>query len=133
MAASLFQPDTVPQIISETLHGNRFPMLYSHNKRLTAPQSLKTVQDLSSPTRRRPEKKEKKKWVWIDTILVSSGRLNVSLNLLEKLHGKRDLSVVLFQPIITSYVRVNQACFRRAFAKRFDDNSSSNIVAFRAS
>eukprot|EP00983_Pelagomonas_calceolata_P077561 1153918-Pelagomonas_calceolata.AAC.3 len=42
----------------------------------------------------------------------------------------RDLEVVLRQSIITSYVCVNQACSLRAFAKSFDDHSSSNFVAF---
>eukprot|EP00983_Pelagomonas_calceolata_P093235 1157754-Pelagomonas_calceolata.AAC.12 len=37
------------------------------------------------------------------------------------------LEVVLRQPIITSYVCVNQACSPRAFAKSFDDHSSRNI------
>eukprot|EP00983_Pelagomonas_calceolata_P041226 1137973-Pelagomonas_calceolata.AAC.1 len=42
------------------------------------------------------------------------------------------LEVVLRQPqaIITSYVCVNQASSPRAFAKSFDDHSSSNIVVF---
>eukprot|EP00983_Pelagomonas_calceolata_P011420 368057-Pelagomonas_calceolata.AAC.1 len=43
---------SVPQIISEILLENRCPMLYSLNKRLATPQSLKTIQGLSSPTRR---------------------------------------------------------------------------------
>eukprot|EP00983_Pelagomonas_calceolata_P056315 1144543-Pelagomonas_calceolata.AAC.1 len=40
-----------------------------------------------------------------------------------------DLEVVMRQPIITPSVHVNQACPPSAFAKSFDDHSSSNIVA----
>eukprot|EP00983_Pelagomonas_calceolata_P005166 168259-Pelagomonas_calceolata.AAC.1 len=50
-------------------------------------------------------------------ISIASGRLE-------------DVRVVLRQPITTPYVHVNQTCSPRAFAKRFDDHSSSNIVAF---
>eukprot|EP00983_Pelagomonas_calceolata_P072931 1151938-Pelagomonas_calceolata.AAC.3 len=39
-----------------------------------------------------------------------------------------DLEVLLRQPIITPYVRVNQACSQRAFAKSSDDQPSSSIV-----
>eukprot|EP00983_Pelagomonas_calceolata_P053283 1143240-Pelagomonas_calceolata.AAC.2 len=59
--------------------------------------------------RRRRRRRMKKEWVWLD---------------------REDLKVLLRQPIITSYVHVNQACFPRAFAKCFDNHSSSNIVAF---
>eukprot|EP00983_Pelagomonas_calceolata_P054270 1143635-Pelagomonas_calceolata.AAC.1 len=41
-----------------------------------------------------------------------------------------DLEIVMQQPIITSYVCVNQACSPRALAKGFDDHSSGNVVAF---
>eukprot|EP00983_Pelagomonas_calceolata_P086344 1156740-Pelagomonas_calceolata.AAC.4 len=47
----------------------------------------------------------------------------------DKKEKKRQLEVVLRQPIITHYVHVNQACSPGAFAKSFDDHSS-NIVAF---
>eukprot|EP00983_Pelagomonas_calceolata_P078297 1154220-Pelagomonas_calceolata.AAC.3 len=43
---------------------------------------------------------------------------------------EKNLEVVLRQPIITSYVHVDQACFARAFAKSFCDHSSSSIMAF---
>eukprot|EP00983_Pelagomonas_calceolata_P054991 1143925-Pelagomonas_calceolata.AAC.1 len=42
----------------------------------------------------------------------------------------QDSKVVLRQPIITSYVCVNQACSLRTCIKSFDDLSSSNIVAY---
>eukprot|EP00983_Pelagomonas_calceolata_P044097 1139155-Pelagomonas_calceolata.AAC.2 len=45
--------------------------------------------------------------------------------------ARGDLKIMLRQPIFTSYVHVNQACSPRAFAKSFDDHSSSNIVAFK--
>eukprot|EP00983_Pelagomonas_calceolata_P036030 1127557-Pelagomonas_calceolata.AAC.1 len=57
--------------------------------------------------REKKKKKKKMKWVWLD---------------------RGDLKVVLCQSVITPYVRVNQACSQRAFAKSFDDGSSSNIV-----
>eukprot|EP00983_Pelagomonas_calceolata_P011470 370569-Pelagomonas_calceolata.AAC.1 len=41
--------------------------------------------------------------------------------------GWRDLKVVLGQPITAPYVRVSQTCSPKAFAKSFDDHSSSNI------
>eukprot|EP00983_Pelagomonas_calceolata_P077499 1153887-Pelagomonas_calceolata.AAC.1 len=51
-------------------------------------------------------KKEKKEWVW---------------------HYREDLEVALRQLTITPHVHVNQACPPRAFAKSFDNHSSSNI------
>eukprot|EP00983_Pelagomonas_calceolata_P001835 61631-Pelagomonas_calceolata.AAC.1 len=45
---------SVPQIISNTLHGSRCLLLHCRNKRLTALQPLKAIQDLSSPTQRCP-------------------------------------------------------------------------------
>eukprot|EP00983_Pelagomonas_calceolata_P052914 1143067-Pelagomonas_calceolata.AAC.1 len=44
--------------------------------------------------------------------------------------GRMCKKFVLRRPIITSNVHVNQACSTRAFAKSFDDHSSSNIAAF---
>eukprot|EP00983_Pelagomonas_calceolata_P083909 1156254-Pelagomonas_calceolata.AAC.1 len=60
---------------------------------------------------------------------MASGRLDVSLDLLEVFLGKRDLRVVLHQPITTPNVHVSQTCSPGAFAKSFDDHSSSNSVA----
>eukprot|EP00983_Pelagomonas_calceolata_P062297 1147234-Pelagomonas_calceolata.AAC.1 len=54
-------------------------------------------------------RKKEKKWVWLD---------------------EEDLEVVLHQLIITPHVHVHQACPPGAFAKSFDDHSSSSIVVF---
>eukprot|EP00983_Pelagomonas_calceolata_P047319 1140579-Pelagomonas_calceolata.AAC.3 len=61
-------------------------------------------------------------------VSVAEGRLNVRLDLLKQLETmERGCTVPIYHH---SYVRVNQACFLRAFAKSFDDHSSSNVVAF---
>eukprot|EP00983_Pelagomonas_calceolata_P046891 1140377-Pelagomonas_calceolata.AAC.13 len=67
--------------------------------------------------------------VCCEVISIASGRLEVILDLLGNFLRKRDLKVVLRQPITTPYVHVYQACPPRAFVKSFDDRSSSNIVA----